>query len=195
MSALLEAQPSGIDLTEFADLGKIPWEKRAIKIRQRFYGISDINWESALERDIELFGRIIRDILKLEQAVPGRPGPRPSLDVNAATRRINQLFGNDFTILPFPEALRILTGGRSIRYVAARVGLPKDTIHRVCSGKIEPDGYLMKTVAEAFDKHPSYFLEWRMLYITQAVMRRLEWSPETTIDLFRTLDGQRKRSA
>lgn len=177
---------------EFSNLGKVPWEKRASLIRKRFPNVENFDWNAALNEDIDLFGRIIRDILKLEQAVPGRPGPRPSLDVSAATWRLQQLFGNDYTIQPFNEALKALMGERSLRHVASMTGLNKDSIHRLLKQEIEPDGYTLTVCAKAFDKHPSFFLEWRILYITQAVTRRLEWSPETTIDIYKTLDGQRK---
>lgn len=177
--------------SDLAAVGKVPWEKRARKIRERFPSVDKLNWEAALDHDIDLFGRIVRDILKLEQAVPGRPGPRPSLDINAAIRRLHQLWGDDFTIRPFPEAFRILAGDRSLRHVASVTKLNKDCVHRLLNGELDPDGYHMRMVANAFDKHPSYFLEWRMLYITQAVMSRLAWSPERTIDLFRSLDRQR----
>ena len=187
-----EIAQEAVDLDEFTQLGKVPWEDRAALIRKRFPNIDTFNWAEALQGDIDLFGRTIRDILKLEQAVPGRPGPRPSLDVPAATKRLQQLFGEDYTIKPFPEALRSLAGDRSLRHIASVTKLNKDCIDRLLKGKTEPDGYHMKMCAEAFGKHPSYFLEWRMLYITQAIMRRLEWSPETTVDLFKTLDRQRK---
>lgn len=183
---------SGVDLTEFTSLGKVSWETRARRIHQRFPSVDDFNWAVALDRDINLFARIVRDILKLEQAVPGRPGPRPSLDKNAAIRRLHQLWGDDFTILAFPEALRILTDNRSIRYVAGVTGLQKDHVHRLLRGDVQPDGYALRQCAKAFGKHPSYFLEWRILYITQALTARLEWSPETSIDLFQALDRQRK---
>jgi transcriptional regulator with XRE-family HTH domain len=182
------------ELEEFTSLGKVPWEERARLIRERYDSVTDLDWSGALRQDINLFGRMIRDVLKLEQAIPGRPGPRPSLDTNQATRRLQQLFGNDFTILPFPQALRVLAGRRSIRRIAEAVGLNKALVHRLLLGEIEPDGYVLRCCAEAFGKHPSYFLEWRILYITQAIVRRLEWSPETTIDLYRELDQQRKRT-
>src|SRR5258707_136563 len=76
-----------VDLTEFAEYRKVAWEARAEKIVGRFPTVETVDWEIALERDIDLYARVIRDILKWEQAVPGRPGPRPALDTNSAIRR------------------------------------------------------------------------------------------------------------
>lgn len=183
-----------VDLNEFIAMGKVPWEERAEKIKERFPSVDQLDWEKALEQDMDLFARILRDILKMEQAVPGRPGPRPSLDVATATRRMEQLYGRDFTIRPFPEALRILAGDRSVRHLARKVKLDRNYVYRLLTGAVEPDGYAMRMCAEAFGKHPSYFLEWRILYIIQAIVRRLEWSPESTISTFRRMDMQHKNA-
>lgn len=180
---------------DHSELKKVAWEQRSAQIRERFDSVDNLNWSSALERDMDLFGRIIRDILKLEQAVPGRPGPRPSLDINDAIRRMQQFFGHDFTLLPFVEAFNVLANGRSGRQMARVVDLNRNTIQRLLAGEIEPDGYHMRMVAEGFGKHPSYFLEWRLLYITAAIVRRLEWNPEATVGMFRRLDAQRKLAA
>ncbi len=185
----------GKTAAEHAELKKVAWENRAVSIQQRFPSVEQLEWSGALERDMDLFGRILRDILKLEQAVPGRPGPRPSLDVHAAIRRMQQLLGHDFTLLPFVEALGILARGRSGRQLARIVNLDRNTIQRVLSGEIEPDGYIMRMCAEGFGKHPSFFVEWRILYITAAIVRRLEWNPEATVGMFRRLDAQRKLAA
>jgi hypothetical protein len=182
---------SSADLTEFTSLGKVPWEERAEQIRARFPTVKEFDWNTNLASDLDLFGRMVRDVLKLEQAVPGRPGPRPSLDVGVATRRLQQLWGNDYTIRAFPEALRILSDGLSVRELSALTGLNRGRMHRLLTHKQSPDGYELRACAAAFGKHPSYFLEWRILYITRAIVARLEWSPETTVDLFRSLDRQR----
>lgn len=186
---------NGKDLSEFSELRKVAWEARAERIRNRFDSVDQLDWNVALERDIDLFGRVLRDILKLEQAVPGRPGPRPSLDTNSAIRRMMQLLGHDFSIQRFPEALRILADDRSVRALAHKVQLDRNTVYRLLQGQIEPDGFHMRMCADAFSKHPSYFVEWRILYITAAITRRLEWSPEASIGVFRRLDHQRKMQA
>lgn len=172
----------------------VSWEERAQAIRKRFPSVDGLDWEKALERDIDLFGRVLRDVLKLEQAVPGRPGPRPSLDIYAATRRMQQLLGKDFTLHPFAEALNTLAGQRSNRHLASKTGLNRNTIQRLRAGTLVPDGYEIRACATAFGKHPSYFLEWRILYITKAITARLEWSPEASVGLFQRLDAQRKRA-
>jgi transcriptional regulator with XRE-family HTH domain len=184
----------GFDVTPYERLGKVSWEVRAKKIREDFPTIQNLDWNKALERDIDLFGRVMRDILKLEQASPGRPGPRPSLDMAAATRRLNQLMGNDYTLLPFKEAFAVLANGRSHRHLASMTGLNRNTVQRLLKGDMEPDGFEMAVIAETFGKHPSYFAEWRHLFIIKAFIERLEWSPDTGIDIYRKLDQQYKNA-
>lgn len=175
-------------LAEFEALSrKTPWGERVKLIRERFPSTFKLDWNKAFSDDLDLFARVLRDILKLEQALPGRPGPRPSLDVAVATRRLQQFLGKDFTIEAFPEAFRILAGTRSIRHLAAKTGLDRNHIHRLLNGTMEPDAFALSAVAKAFGKSPSYFLEYRIAYIGAAMVSRLEWSPETTIDLYRKL--------
>jgi hypothetical protein len=185
---------SDVDLEEYIAMGKVPWEDRAEKIQERFPSVAQLDWSKALEADLDLFARVLRDILKMEQAIPGQPGPRPSLDIYAATRRMEQLYGRDFSLRPFKDALRVLAGDRSVRHLARFVRLDRNYVHRLLTGQLEPDGYALRMCAEAFGKHPSYFLEWRILFIIAAVTRRLEWTPETSVSLFRRLDMQQKNA-
>jgi transcriptional regulator with XRE-family HTH domain len=95
-------------------------------------------------------------------------------------------------MLPFHEAFQVLAGGRSLRHVASMTGLNRNTVYRLMKGDSQPDGFEMAVVAETFGKHPSYFAEWRILYITNAFVSRLEYSPDTAIDIYRKLDQQYK---
>lgn len=183
-------------LSVFGELSrrKAPWDQRVRVIRERFPSIVRLDWNRAFSDDLELFARVLRDILKLEQAQPGRPGPRPSLDVAAATRRMQQFLGKDYTLEAFPEAFRILAGNRSIRHLAAKVGLDRTLVYRLLHGRIEPDAYALDQIANAFGKSPSYFLEYRIAFIVAALTNRLEWSPETTVGLYRELARSQKAS-
>lgn len=175
-----------------ANQQKLPWDKRAQLIQERFPSSRDLNWKAAFDRDLNLFGRIMRDILKLDQAAPGRPGPRPSLDQTQATKRLRQFMGQDYSILPFAEAFRILAGERSIRQLARKVDLTKTQVHRLLRNEMEPDAYVMEQVAKAFDKRPSYFLEYRTLVIANALLDRMAYAPESTIGIYRKLLDQER---
>lgn len=92
----------------------------------------------------------------------------------------------------FPRALKDLAQDRSIRSLANKTGLERSHLHRLLSGQREPDAYSMRVIAYSFQKHPSYFAEWRTLYIAAALMRRLEWNADATIGLYTRFDQQWK---
>lgn len=178
------------DLSEFTELtasGGTSWEKRSAKIRERFPSTAHLDWKKAFDNDIDLFGRILRDVLKVDQSQPGRPGPRPALDYKQGVARLRQLMGQDYTCLPFHEAFKILSDGRSIRHLAVKTGLDRNMVYKLLRGDHAPDVYAMSQVAKSFDKHPSFFLEYRIMYIAAALMERMEWAPESTIGTYRKL--------
>lgn len=183
------------DLTRFQGLGKVPWEDRLALIHEEFPSTVRLEWEQAFQ-DIELFGRIIRDLLKTDLSEPGRSGPRPSLDRKAAEVRLRQMRGQDFTELPFPQALRVLANGRSHRHLASKVGLDRNMVQKLLAGKREPDIPIMEQVAKSFGKDPSYFLEYRVAYVLGALGAQMAKAPEMTVDLFYRLsrDGRSRRS-
>lgn len=170
---------------EQATKDKVAWDRRAALILSQFDSVEKLRWRKAFESDIDLFARLVKDILKLDQAQPGRPGPRPALDYKEGVARLKQYMGQDYALDPFPESLKNLANGRSIRAVARKSGLSKNHIHRLLTGELEPDAYAMSRIAEAFGKHPSYFPEWRDFWITNALVHRLRDHPESSIALYR----------
>lgn len=177
------------DLAPFeqATREKVSWDRRAAMIVSQFGSVEKLQWRKAFESDIDLFGRLVKDILKLDQAQPGRPGPRPALDYAQGVARLKQYMGQDYSLDDFQHSLRDLANGRSIRSIARKTGLSKNHVHRLLTGEVQPDGYAMRAVAEAFGKHPSYFPEWRAMWITNAMVNRLEGNPESSIVLYRKL--------
>lgn len=183
----------GMTQEEFVAMGKVPWEKRYQKVLEAYPSVGSFDWKDGLSKDLDLFGRVMREILKLEQAPFGRPGPRPSLE-QSAKRKALQVMGEDFSFESFPVAVKALAPEMTIRDLSEYVGLNKSTVHRLMTGVIQPDGYYLRVFAAAFDKHPSYFMEWRTLYIVGSMVRRLEWNPELALDLFKEMDRQSRRT-
>lgn len=177
---------SNRDLTSFeaASEEKLTWDKRAQMILSQFGAVEGLVWNKAFQTDVDLFARLVKDILKLDQAQPGRPGPRPALDYEQGVTRLKQYMGEDYALEAFPEALKYLSNGRSIRAVARRADLSKNHVHRLLTGEVAPDAYAMKQIAEAFGKHPSYFLEWRAMWVANAIVEQMIKQPETSIAVF-----------
>lgn len=168
---------------------KLPWPERMAIITEQFPSTVKTEWERAFQNDIELFGRVLRDILKVDQTVPGRSGPRPVLNQVEALARLRQFQGVDFSELEFKDSFRALTstsrGQGSIREIAHRTGLDRNMVHKLMTGTRAPDLFVMEEIAKAYKKNPSYFFEYRMAYVLAALRDRMEISPEITIDLYK----------
>jgi transcriptional regulator with XRE-family HTH domain len=151
-----------------------------------------VGWGRALERDPELMGRILRDILKARQVTSTRPGPRPALDVAKAQPIVDTWLGRDplatpYSLLNFGDAFALLAEGRSLRHVARIVDMPRVTVHRLMRGDIKPSSEMMVKVAQAFNKQPSYFVEWRIGVIASAIVDNLTAMPERTVRAYESL--------
>lgn len=169
---------------------KTPWKDRYALIVHHFPMAERIDWRKAF-RDLDLYGRLLRDILENDQKTEARPGPRPSFDHGLARDRLRQFAGDDFTQLPFVQAFRVLAGNRSIRHLETKLDMTRGVVWKLKAGLKEPDLYTMERVAKAFHKDPSYFVEYRIAYIMGALGDQMEQAPEMTVDLYRRL--QRKQ--
>lgn len=173
---------------------KEAWQERAKEIYHKFPEVEDFDWEAALTEDGTFFALVLRDMIKLDSSAPGRSGPRPTLERGEAKEQLDQLFGRDFSMESFKSAMEIMTHGASVRSIANRSGLNRNTVHRLRTGEIDPDPWHMEQLARAYGKHPSYFSEWRVLYIAKAITMRLEANPESSIRIYKQMDEQARNS-
>lgn len=181
-----------LDLSPFIEINrtKISWDERVQLIQKQFPSVVKTDWYKIFNSDPVILGRLINDILKVDQATPGKPGKRPAIDVGLAEERLRQLMGEDYTVLPFHEAFRVLIAERSIRHVATKTGLNKDLVHRLLQGSTTPTGDMMQIVARAFNKEPGFFYEYRIAYIFGVMMYKLDSSPESTVSFYKRLKDQ-----
>lgn len=153
-------------------------------IRSQFPSIDNLDWARVFRDDPEVWGRVYRDILKYDQAPDGRPGPRPALDPVRALSRLHQLTDNEFTMLPFREALKILSKNMPVRQMANKTGLERNVIQRILSGTRQPDNYEIRTIAAAFNLKPSYFVEYRIAFILLMMNEHMMRYPESSVPAF-----------
>lgn len=176
------------DLSAFVGLEKkLAWGERFKVIGEQFPVAVTLDWRKAFANDVELWGRLVKDLLKVDQTVPGRSGPRPVLDRSAAERRLKQFMRVDYSELWFQEAFTVLCGNRSHRHLATKLKMDRNLIQRLLSGKKQPTIQIMEQIAEAFGKDPSYFVEYRMAYILGALSAKMDQAPEMSIDLYNKL--------
>lgn len=175
--------------TENLDLGifdrEMSWDERYALIVKMFPSVVNLDWNKAFKTDPGLFGRVMNDILKADQAVPGRPGKRPALDMEEAKRKWREIIGDDsvdFSMLPFHRAFQNLVSDKySIRHLARKCNLDKSMIHNLLRGDKDPTPEIMERVATGFKIHPSYFVEYRVAYVLGVLFYKLTSMPESSV--------------
>lgn len=160
---------------------KLPWSKRREIIKKQFPSIDRLDWQAVFKQDPAVAGKIINDILKADVAEPGRPGKRPSLDNTEARIRVNQIRDDDYTVEAFHRAATLLKGDRSIRHFSNTTGINKDVLVKLLKGSMEPTIEHMEKMAKGVKRHPSYFLEYRIAYVTKILVERMNQYPEASI--------------
>jgi plasmid maintenance system antidote protein VapI len=163
---------------------RLSWDERIALIYDHFPGCKNPNWNVILS-DMDTLGEVVRDILRLEQATPGKSGPRPSPEIKEGMKSIRKMNGDDHSVLRFHEAFKVLAGDRSVRHLSTKIGMDRNKVHRLLTGAHDPSPQELSQVAKAFGKEPAYFLEFRTSFIMAALGARLEMAPEATIGLYR----------
>lgn len=165
---------------------RIPWDERVKLIEEHFPGVRDADWNIIL-KDPEVLGRLLKDILKLDQVEPGRAGPRPNLDYERGMQTWREITGQDYSELPFVDAVRILTRGQPVRTVARKANVTKTRMDRLLRGIDRPSIDDLRAIAGAYGKKAAYFAEYRAEYILAAITARLELEPEMTTAIYTKL--------
>lgn len=162
---------------------RVPWDERVKLIDEQFPGLRKLDF-NVLLRDNEVFGRILKDILKLDQIEPGRAGPRPNIDPERGMQAWREWTGQDYSDLPFAAAFSVLAGERSVSHVARMTGICRSHVYRLLKGVDRPVAQDLRDIADAFGKKPAYFVEYRAEYLTAAFAARIADEPELTVSLY-----------
>ena len=172
------------DNTKWRSLKKrVPWDERLELIEKEFPGLRNIDFNIVL-RDNDIFARLLKDILKVDQMEPGRAGPRPNLDRERGMQSWREWTGKDYSELPFPEAFSLLTRGSSFSQIARKTRLSRSRVYRLRRGTEQPTVDDLRTIASAYGKKPAYFAEYRAEYLTAAFAARLATEAELTVALY-----------
>lgn len=139
-------------------------------------------------------GRIIGDIYDVvkageeKEAGLQRMGRRPRREGSLADVYAT-VFPQPYTMDPFPEAMLKLLNGRSQRAFAPRVPVHQTTLSRLLAGTMTPDVTMLERIAVAAKVHPSYFVEWRALYVSQMVEKVLTQRPNIGVSAYKSVRG------
>jgi transcriptional regulator with XRE-family HTH domain len=166
---------------------KTSWDKRYEKIKSMYPSIDGVDWSNAIEHD-EVFIKMLGDVLKSERKV-STPGKRPSLTKTDGLERLNKILDRDYSSAEFDKAFKILASGRSVRSLNAKTGLSKSHIQRLLTGQDSPSIEVIEKIATAFNKHPSYFLEYRIYIVLDGFNSLMIKNPETATSWYKKIIG------
>lgn len=162
---------------------RVPWDQRLRLIEQEFPGALHTDFNVVL-RDNDIFARVLKDILKVDQIEPGRAGPRPNLDYERGIQTWREMTGQDFSDQPFHEAFQQISRGDSFTIIARKTHISRSRVYKLWQGWIGPTVDDLRTVADAYGKKPAFFAEYRAEYILAAITARLTKETEMTIPLY-----------
>lgn len=165
---------------------RVPWKERVELIETQFPSAVSPDWNIIL-RDDDIFGRILKDILKVDQMEPGRAGPRPNLDYERGMQTWNEMTGQDYSEFPFPRAFAALVGRQSRTTIARKTTLSRSKVTRLLTAVENPTPEELRAIAEAYGKKPAYFAEYRAEFIMAAIAARLAQESEMTVALYTKL--------
>lgn len=135
-------------------------------------------------------GRILGDIFDFVKAEEEREagvhrmGRRPRRD-GSLQDVYNTVFPQAYAMDPFREAMEKLLNGRSRRSFAPKVPMTQTMFNRLLRGDFEPDMQMLEAIASAAKVHPSFFLEWRAMYVSQQIERVLRARPNVGVKAYR----------
>lgn len=148
-------------------------------------------WETYLAEHPDVLHRLLADIY---HATHGSEKP-PTLDdlweLMSAPR---------FSTLPFGEAVLDQLGDRSVRWLASQVGVALSHMQRHINGTRpivsvhDHRGSMrrIEAVARALRVHPSYFGEWRRLWVMTLIDSAFAAQPGLSVGLFQRFSGFQK---
>lgn len=151
-------------------------------------------WDRYLAENPDILHRLLADV---HTATYGTERP-PTLD-----DLWELVAAPQFAMEPFGQAVRSVLAGRghSIRWLAQQVGLHQSILNRHLTGENpivsirDPKGSMQRIelVANALRLHPSYFMEWRRLWIMSLLDSAFTDQPHLSVEVFRRYAGLQER--
>lgn len=145
-------------------------------------------WDTYLQANPDVLNRLLAD---LYQAVHGSERP-PTLEI-----LWDLVAAPKFAVVPFGRALLDQLGDRSVRSLALQIGIHHVTLQRHVNGftpivnLADPMTSMrrIEVIAAGLRIHPSYFMEWRRLWIMAFLDTAFTATPELSVGIFKRFSG------
>jgi hypothetical protein len=155
------------------------------------------DWVDLFDERPDVMHSILGDIYaitKANQAVTRKPGRRPR-HVNGNLDELYAMITPTYATVPFGEAVAELIGTQSIRQFSAKIPMHYWSLIRLMRGErqivnpydIEASMKTLEMIAKAGKVQPSYFVEYRTLYIMAVFRDVFAAKPNVSIGLMKRL--------
>lgn len=151
------------------------------------YGSASIEpdfWETFLAENPQVLHRLLADIYSATYGTEKPPSVHDLWELMSVPQ---------FSTKPFGEAVFEVMGTRSIRWLARQVGMAHEPTRRLLIGArpivmvndVPGSMKRLEAFARALSVHPSYFVEWRRLWIMSLIDVAFTSQPSLSIGVFR----------
>lgn len=151
-------------------------------------------WDDYLAEHPDVLHRLLADVYTATHGADRPPTLDDLWELVAAP---------EFAMDSFGDAVRrsLDHRGRSIRWLAQQIGIHQSVLTRHVTGEHpivsirDPRGSMQRIelIATALRVHPSYFVEWRRLWIMSLLDHAFEDQPHLSVEVFRRYAGLRDR--
>lgn len=145
------------------------------------------HWVEFFDAQPDVMWQILGDIAKVYVATEGerRVGRRPG--VSMSLEDLQKIIEPSYSMDPITTSLPELIGGRSQRAFAARVPVHHSTLQRFIAGTHVATKEQLEAMAKAGRVGPAYFLEWRQMFVVQALTAVFAERPNLSIAAYKRL--------
>lgn len=96
-----------------------------------------------------------------------------------------------YSMDPFAIAFKELQGDRSLRAMSFKTGIDHRELSRMLLGKQILTLYVLDTIATKLRVNPSFFLEWRIMYVQQTLGEIMQAKPNLSIGVVKRLTASK----
>lgn len=156
-------------------------------------------WVELFHQRPEVMLAILGDIYRETKAQEIResqgkvPTGRRPRSINGNMAELEAMVTPRYSMEPFGEAVRELIGERTLRAFALKVPMSHTTLMRMMRGEMRLERHRLEAIAAAGKVGPSFFMEWRLAYIQEAVEAVFVAKPNLSIRATRQLQEARRR--
>lgn len=155
---------------------------------------SSDEWRKHYADHPDVLAQMLGDIFRVHKAEErkkaglGNPqGGRRKSQIDGHIDDLLAIISPRLSCQPFAQAYAELAGKRTLRAVALKAGMPHQDLSRKLKGQQPPTRYDLERLANAFDVHPAYFVEWRSFILQELLDVVLAANPNLSISLLRAL--------